>query len=829
MLTHFSVQVSIGYTPSTTSDLMYPCVTLYDGAQKVQIDNLLTSRLESGCGFGDQVCAIENAVVAGSQVYLMIPLGEDIWEDSDLSSSWSKNLFVSFFVNLKNANGNLVKSLIQTTTEVSALSIVTLCTEETTTSTVSDLVTVDMFLGLTESEALFNQSLIQGLDITRNKAAGQITRDVSSIASNVVTLLVKGDATTLDQDFAVDYSIEVEDMISIHFLENSKHAQVAQMIQDGTAFKKVKDPNSVTMLRLQPTEELLGLCPIQAMEGIYGCVTRLDVNERVNDYRTNSVISFAPNSTNTKEEMQDDVSSWIGELLGGSDFVKTLGRNHSGVMIDKYQLNSRYRKGYMIKPTVPWRQTDMDQSSMINGLDLSQHTITAVLISMDQNRDSPRTPTVEMSVKVDIPVTGSDLLQPDVIADIIDSVTGSTTSGEQTGTRRRNLLQTKSATVTYDMLIGIPMTNVDNAMKKAIELRTNMLSDNSMVIQQILRRINTKLLTMQSTSKITTLLSPDYTITQPKVVPLCYNTKDWEIDIKKELGIQFQTAVTADSAHLSCNKRWIKQGTSTLRSVDISIRGPQKQADWDKYIDHSAYVSSYMSDPYSDIYPTVSITSDQDYNFVTDKNQQYNDWLWWDMCDQPPAGKFYTAEFMTKWNSLQKIFSENCCLCNSKPKIATTRIPYKHQYSWPIKTNTISDMNMYDTAQIMLVNPQIRNFKSFPRAYVPDTWGVENDGTTVTTKCNSGMFLETPILCSPCKSGTFSKVVPGTKTITKCSQCPENTFSPIGSVSQEQCICMQGYTRSNKHCVTCPENTFKDTNGDGRCTPCKTGTLNPKP
>ena len=54
-------------------------------------------------------------------------------------------------------------------------------------------------------------------------------------------------------------------------------------------------------------------------------------------------------------------------------------------MNQRYELNARYHWGFMISPTTPWRKKEMDAAEINSVLDLSQITITAMLMSFDAN------------------------------------------------------------------------------------------------------------------------------------------------------------------------------------------------------------------------------------------------------------------------------------------------------------------------------------------------------------------------------------------------------------------------------------------------------------
>ena len=93
-----------------------------------------------------------------------------------------------------------------------------------------------MFLGLAGNESSFATSVVQSLDVTWRPVPPVVERDISSAASNVMTMLVKGDASLFENEFAKEYTLAVEDMISLHFLNDEKRMLVEELIAKGLAF-----------------------------------------------------------------------------------------------------------------------------------------------------------------------------------------------------------------------------------------------------------------------------------------------------------------------------------------------------------------------------------------------------------------------------------------------------------------------------------------------------------------------------------------------------------------------------------------------------------------
>jgi alpha-tubulin suppressor-like RCC1 family protein len=58
----------------------------------------------------------------------------------------------------------------------------------------------------------------------------------------------------------------------------------------------------------------------------------------------------------------------------------------------------------------------------------------------------------------------------------------------------------------------------------------------------------------------------------------------------------------------------------------------------------------------------------------------------------------------------------------------------------------------------------------------------------------------------------------------RCANCPPNSTSPIGSMSQTDCLCNAGYSGSDgSECTACEAGFYKDSTGDGSCQPCEAG------
>jgi len=172
------------------------------------------------------------------------------------------------------------------------------------------------------------------------------------------------------------------------------------------------DPNSRTSMKLVPTAALLAYCPLQTMRCMYGCNARREIQQHTLDTRTDSIITLTMRKNEDAHFAHTRAGLWSQMLLGGSEYARELGYNHTKIMFEQNNLNARYRKGLMISPTIPWRQAEIDtENGRIDSIfDLSQHMITTVLISLDTNNGQLFESNIEITIPNTLPLTRQQVI-----------------------------------------------------------------------------------------------------------------------------------------------------------------------------------------------------------------------------------------------------------------------------------------------------------------------------------------------------------------------------------------------------------------------------------
>jgi len=871
-----SLRMSVGFNQDDGEEPIYPCVDVYTGEFKEELDGVM--RDQAWCATQRDICAAQGpvGVSTGGKIDFTFALPDTVWNEASLHAAATSFLptflFIDFNLVLFNGMGKSVVLSLRTKTELKTSSILRQCSERQISSSIEEMMQIDMFLGLAGNESEFESSLVQSLDITRKKASSApgplvLERDISSKQSNVMTMLFKGDPEVFGSQRTEEYTLAVEDIISLHFLNAEKRVLVEKLIADNLAFTLRNtlhnNPSSRTAMELLPTAELLAYCPMQAVRGSFGCNARREIKQRTLEFHTNSITSIATRADEDPHFAHMRAGLWSQELLGGSEYARQLGYNHSKIMHEKHNLNARYRKGFMISPTIPWRQTEMDQAMARADsiFDLSQHMITTVLVSLDTNYGQLFQANVQLTLPNVLPLTRQQVIEHQLLiagafaqAANLDSQNvylnvDDIVENSEVVRRRRALLQEGEtitetylvqATSEFDIMAGFAMANELEAMQAASIFAESVQREDSLQARLILQTINTALARVVDYYGM-----PEVMHNTRKVIPppqsriVCNDDTTWELEITQLLGIDLGPGALA---FVGCHRRRVVLSSSHdnkhIQSPDrplntsMRIRGPAQASDWAMLARQDV------------LNATLAHTAG---------------WQWWDFCAPPPRVAALGDKFYGAWSSIKEEASEHCCACKRTPTVDQTTVVYQHKYTWPLRLENRSIFDEYTgishalhsrdatmSPDIFKMSPQLRNFRlqygvnaalfevENSNALPPLLWDVDENGRTLFPTCDAGNWVSSRFGCQMCHINTYrmsdAEQYPAkTQAYLRggtCTHCPANTVAGFLRSTVADCLCVKGfyYTAANAGCAMCPANFFKHTNSnEDTCTPCEEG------
>ena len=799
-----------GFYRTDQTAKMYPCMGFYSGSNKQLIDSTMENN--SWCGLREPICVARSygasAIGPGGTVTFTIPLPNTMWDKNKIIEDNLKiveSLFIDFMMVVSNINDNSVQiTTLQTQTKLSSTSILTMCTETQVVGGIEDIMNIDIFLGLAGNENEFESGLLKTLSFSKTSVL--MVRNVSTKESNVMTVLFKGSPVVFEKTFATSHTLAVEDIAMVHVINQGKLAQVQTLIYSGNAYSVQLNTNPTlgSVSKLVALAALLALCPYQTIKQNFGYISRREITQRKIDFSQNSIVPLTArgNSDADKESVHKRTGLCAQKLLGGSQYAKELGYNHSKLMQTKNNLNSRYRNGFLIAPTIPWSKAQLENEMIDSILDLAQNTITTMLLSYDKNVNIVYDPVVELVMPLNIAATSADITANQLaiatkFAEGADmdpnsvNIDISTILTQHADIRRQRLLESDPIPLsTFNIRITFDGHDVDKTLKSALEFKRRIEDKQSLQSKNILSTINTLMTeTVPSFVSRDTLLDTTKTIQPPQKIEKCFDDKKFEINV------------------------------TTLLKL-----GPRKVEDW------------------------LLLSRDH----VLETSQWMHGWEWWDFCADAPKNIQHDSAFEEAWQHIRTEASQKCCMCNAVPKHANTLKSYKQEYSWPLvlQDSTIHDVytrlsHSLQSDQLSSIyykiNPQIKNFRIDSGASVmlfdtenaysgnvlpPLAWDIDNTGRTVLPSCGPGQWLSGMDWCELCPNNSYKK---GDRhhldTGGICDLCPLHSLSHSGSTSVDECLCDKGvFYYNDKQCTICPAGTFKDTisNIDG-CLACSSG------
>jgi len=275
MIPPLALHVRVGFTADTVASKVYPCTQTYYGNKKAALDSMLLA--QGTCALQDPICSAQGPtpVSPGGSIQFTFPLEDSAWSEISLDADVSLRnlLFIDFMVGVADRSGKRFVTNLKTSTMIQRTSVRSMCMKpELVQLSIEEILLVDIMLGLVGDETQYNSLLVQSLDVTK-RGPENLRRDISSTASNVMTVLVKGNPYMFDEEYALDYTLAVEHIITLHLLSTEKLNRVNVLMAEGKAFSQRKGLSTdISTMQSIPSDSLLEICPFQVIPNRFGCV-----------------------------------------------------------------------------------------------------------------------------------------------------------------------------------------------------------------------------------------------------------------------------------------------------------------------------------------------------------------------------------------------------------------------------------------------------------------------------------------------------------------------------------------------------------------------------
>lgn len=346
--------------------------------------NSYVQAANNDCAYNDRMCInpVEE-VITHTFFEFSFPIGDNTISSLHTSSKSIYFLYVYFSVSIVDQSGKTSLSRMFTQAKIDDASVQRACQSFEGQVSMMDATTVDLAIGFVGKEADWATSVRQFEDVTQrtykgvlvdstDSNDGQYSSGASSISSALITLSVRGDGEIFDNtEGSPGYFIELETLISIHFLDDTKFRAVMGLIEQQQAYSLIVGRNGIDEIVID--QRVQDLCA--STTGTMDCAIRYDITGGV----VRTPYGVQPLSAGFNVSDREGARDWIiTHLAGNSEFGRDMAENFTALLRDRYDLDDMTRRAWLINPGYKWTAQGRPQSV----LELSSNTIMIAVLAL---------------------------------------------------------------------------------------------------------------------------------------------------------------------------------------------------------------------------------------------------------------------------------------------------------------------------------------------------------------------------------------------------------------------------------------------------------------
>jgi len=375
------------------------------------------------------------------------------------SPSLANNIFIDMVIQVQNravmmgggTTGNITKTTLRASIPVVEGGINLFCDAVGAKSDLAEVADVTIVYGSANTESEFNNLRVEDkLAATALSPQSSRYTSASSIEAALMTVILLGnesffrDPFASDGSAASDFGLELEDVVTIHIMEDNDPDgngpvdgfdtrlaagkvlalidQAGEELFDSNnelqtggyalngAFDLVIDRQN-NLGKLQPTSALLQAAPVgpgcafsasMPATGTAGvipttCVIRRDISgrnclgKRPGAVVTASELPYCQTAACTSVQPPEDAvcethltpSEFFETMLGENDFARTLGTNYATLIAQKFKLNNRSRRAWFVNPGYEWTA---QQTGGVSRFQITSKLFMFALVGLNEQR-----------------------------------------------------------------------------------------------------------------------------------------------------------------------------------------------------------------------------------------------------------------------------------------------------------------------------------------------------------------------------------------------------------------------------------------------------------
>ena len=282
-----------------------------------------------------------------------------------------KSLFMKFMLRLRTAGNSRVFKYISTKSAIRRENFVEKCQVAVRLDVnLGELLKFDMLVGLLGGARDMH---INTTAIYADVAASQQATFIQQMSlSTPLTFVLRLDETAMATGAYDAYEIDVVTVFTMYFLSNVKKNSALRLLQAGLGFSQAPDGS------LLPDDDLLRICPLHRIEGVYGCIARFEVQHSMYEFEKTAILPIAADT----ELCRLGASTWAQRQRTSSRaFVDNMA-THATSVRERFHVDASLRKSYVISHDIPWSEAEFRNDAALSYLQYPQHSISIFAVKI---------------------------------------------------------------------------------------------------------------------------------------------------------------------------------------------------------------------------------------------------------------------------------------------------------------------------------------------------------------------------------------------------------------------------------------------------------------
>ena len=191
------------------------------------------------------------------------------------------------------------------------------------------------------------------------------------------------------------YEVDLVTIFTMYFISNVKKNSVLHLLNSGAGFSQSADGSLI------PDDTLLRLCPLQRIQGVYGCVARFEIQNSLYEFEQTAGFPIAVDP----DLCTSTAGTWAEhQRLPSRGFVQSISA-HADSVRQRFDIDGASRKSYVISHDIPWSEAEFRNNRAISHLQYPQHSISMFAFKLGLTGPAlplPRDKSVMLAVSMQI-------------------------------------------------------------------------------------------------------------------------------------------------------------------------------------------------------------------------------------------------------------------------------------------------------------------------------------------------------------------------------------------------------------------------------------------